>query len=86
MLMEMFFTLVPLCFGLLCFIHISFATVKDNLDVQFIPEHANEWVVRVDEGDDIADLVASELGVKNERKVEKRCFCFNQRTFFVFVR
>ncbi|CAF1100081.1 unnamed protein product [Adineta ricciae] len=74
--MEIFFTLVLLCFGFLCFIHISFATVEDNIDVQFIPEHANEWVVRIDEGDDIADLVASELGVKNERKIFDNYYLF----------
>lgn len=85
MSMEIFSTLLPFCFGFLCFIHISFATVDDNLDVQFISEHSNEWVVRIDEGDDIADLVASELGLKNERKVGQHSSCFNQRIGFEFV-
>ena len=68
----MFSISLPILFGFLSLLHFCFTSVeydKSFDNVQFIPEHSNEWVVRIDEGDDIADLVASELGLKNERKV-----------------
>ena len=46
----------------------------DNDVIDFIPEHSNEWAVRIDEGDDIAELVATELGLKNRGKVCIRSF------------
>jgi hypothetical protein len=60
-----FFTLIHLLSS-------SIANVNYNNEddvIEFIPEHSNEWAVRIDEGDDIAELVATELGLKNKRKV-----------------
>jgi len=59
-------------FGLINLFYLSIASIdyeKEYDDIKFIPEHSNEWVVRINEGDDIADLVASELGLQNKRKV-----------------
>jgi hypothetical protein len=53
-------------------LNLSIASIdyeQEYNDIEFIPEHSNEWVVRIDEGDDIADLVANELGLQNRRKV-----------------
>jgi hypothetical protein len=55
--------------GLFCLSTASVDYEKKYDDIEFISEHSNEWVVRIDEGDDIADLVASELGLQNKRKV-----------------
>ncbi|UJR09147.1 hypothetical protein I4U23_013395 [Adineta vaga] len=75
----MFSILLPIFFGFLSLFQVVFNSVeydKSTDDVQFIPEHSNEWVVRIDEGDDIADLVASELGLKNERKIFDNYYLF----------
>ncbi len=40
-------------FGLLTSFYLSTANVdyeKEYDDIEFIPEHTNEWVVRIDEG------------------------------------
>lgn len=58
--------------GLLNLINFSQTSVDYENEfnhIEFIPNHSNEWVVKIDEGDDIADLVANELGLENKRKV-----------------
>ncbi len=65
-------------FGLINLFYLSIASIdyeKEYDDIEFIPEHSNEWVVRINEGNDIADLVASELGLQNKRKVFIYFFC-----------
>lgn len=83
------------------FVYSTSATIdydEDYNTVEFIPEHSNEWVVRIDEGelrenaflfrsfnyrylsfvgDDVADLVAKELGLENRRKVFCSSTCFS---------
>ena len=38
------------CFGLLTSFYLSIASIDYDNDIQFISEHSNEWVVRIDEG------------------------------------
>ena len=61
--------LLLIVLSLFTLINASIDQEKEYDDIEFIPEHSNEWVVRIDEGDDIADLVAAELGLQNKRKV-----------------
>jgi hypothetical protein len=77
---------VPLFIFLFCLTNAAVDYNEQYNDIEFVPEHSNEWVVRIDEGktkqefqpkknvffvigDDVADLVASELGLQNRRKV-----------------
>ncbi len=78
---------IPLFIIFFCLTHAAIDYNQEYNDVEFVPEHSNEWVVRIDEGkkknknfncnlflfafsgDDVADLVASELGLQNRRKV-----------------
>lgn len=75
-------SLFPILFfiGLLNLFYLSHASIdyeKEYNNIEFIPNHSNEWVVKIDEGDDIADLVANELGLENKRKVLFLKFIFN---------
>ena len=66
-------------FGILISFYLSNASIdyeKDYDNIDFVPEHSNEWVVRIDEGDDIADLVANELGLENKRKIFDNYYLF----------
>lgn len=79
-------------FFFFCLTHAAIDYDQEYNDIEFVPEHSNEWVVRIDEGrvqkeknfdwrkgkkhivsmdlgDEVADLVASELGLQNRRKV-----------------
>ncbi len=76
----------PLFIFFFCLTHAAIDYNQEYNEIEFVPEHSNEWVVRIDEGrktriligkicffafsgDDVADLVASELGLQNRRKV-----------------
>ena len=79
----------PLFIFFICLTHAAIDYNQEYNEIEFVPEHSNEWVVRIDEGrktriliaiifsfafsgDDVADLVASELGLQNRRKVIHR--------------
>ena len=60
---------LPLFIFLFCLTSASIDYEQEYNSNEFTPEHSNEWVVRIDEGDEVADLVAKELGLENRRKV-----------------
>ncbi|CAF1234863.1 unnamed protein product [Adineta steineri] len=65
--------------GLSSVYYVSFASIeyeKHYENNKFIPEHSNEWVVRIDEGDDVAELIANELGLQNKRKIFDNYYLF----------
>ncbi|CAF1247892.1 unnamed protein product [Rotaria magnacalcarata] len=67
---------IPLFFFLLCLTNAAVDYYKESDGIDFVPEHSNEWVVRIDEGDEVADLVANELGLENRRKIFDNYYLF----------
>jgi hypothetical protein len=52
----------------LLYVQVGFSTKYEHND------HIHEWVVHIDEGDDVADLVARDLGFLNRGQVRPFSF------------